>query len=132
MQLVKNKQKQIKRRKTTQLQLKKLLSKKQQLLKRKVQIQVRVEGEVQPVKNQVVVKNQAVKNQEDLNQEDLNQEEVNPLEVRKLQEVLKVVQVVGQEEEPQREHQGELIGEGQGGGAILGVSLISQYLQIRI
>jgi len=40
-----------------------------------------------------------------------------------------VVQVVGQEEEPQRKLQGELTGEDQGEGAISGVSLIFQYLQ---
>ena len=57
---------------------------------------------------------------------DLKEDQKVLQEVKKLQEVLRVVQVVGQKEEPQREEQ-EPTGEGQGEGAILGVSLISQY-----
>ena len=68
----------------------------------------------------------------DLNQAVVSQYEVSQEEVRNPQEVLMVVQVVGQKEEPQRELQEEVTLGDQGEGAILGVSLISQYLQIRI
>ena len=71
-------------------------------------------------------------NQAVVSQEEVSQEEVSQQEVRNPQEVLRVVQVVGQKEEPQRELQEEVTLGDQGEGAILGVSLISQYLQIKI
>ena len=70
--------------------------------------------------------------QEVVVKEDLNQVDQKVLqEVKNPQEVLRVVQVVGQGEEPLREEQKQ-IGVDQGEGAILGVNLISQFLQIRI
>ena len=138
MQLVKNKLKQIKQRRKLllkkQLQLRKLLLKRLQLLKNQAQVQVQVQVN-QEVKD--LQEDQQVERVEDLNQADLNLEDLSqevPKEVLSLQvqEDKAVERQVEQKEVASVVREGKATLRNQGEGAILGVSLISQYLQIRI
>jgi uncharacterized protein YegJ (DUF2314 family) len=91
-----------------------------------VQVRVQVRKETQEVRNHQEVEKVAV---EALKVVEVLKAEAEPVEVRNLQEVPKEEDHL--KEELLREEQ-KPTGVDQGEGAILGVSLISQYLQIRI